>query len=63
MTEMAKEEKSTDSVLDWLLEPQDIGARYLALRDLVKADVKELAAAKKSGAHKRPNRPSPFRDE
>jgi len=45
---MAKEEKSTNSVLDWLLEPNDIGVRYLALRDLVEADKKELASAKKS---------------
>jgi hypothetical protein len=43
---MAKE-KSTNSVLDWLLEPNDIGVRYLALRDLVKADTAGLAAAKK----------------
>jgi hypothetical protein len=28
---MAKEEKSTESVLDWLLESEDIGVRYLAL--------------------------------
>lgn len=47
---MAKEEKSANSVLDWLLEPDDIGVRYLALRDLVKADAVELATAKK-GAH------------
>ena len=44
---MAKEEKSTNSVLDWLLEPEDIGVRYLALRDLGKADTAELATAKK----------------
>jgi hypothetical protein len=44
---MAKEEKSANSVLDWLLEPNDIGVRYLALRDLVKADTAELATAKK----------------
>jgi hypothetical protein len=35
---------------DWLLEPDDPGVRYLALRDLVKADTAELATAKK-GAH------------
>jgi hypothetical protein len=35
------------SALDWLLEPDDIGVRYLALRDLVKADAAELATAKK----------------
>ena len=44
---MAKEEKSTNIILDWLLEPDDIGVRYLALRDLVKADTGELATAKK----------------
>lgn len=35
------------SSLDWLLEPSDIGVRYLALRDLVDADAKELAMAGK----------------
>jgi hypothetical protein len=40
--------KPTQSAIDWLLESQDIGARYLALRDLVKADSRELAAAKKA---------------
>lgn len=35
---MAKEEKSGNSLLEWLLEPNDIGVRYLALRDLVKTD-------------------------
>ena len=49
---MTKVEKSADKVLDWLLEPDNadpgsVGVRYLALRDLVKADIKELAAAKK----------------
>ncbi len=45
---MAAKEKSTNKILDWLLEPTDPGVRYLALRDLVKADTKELAAAKKA---------------
>jgi len=44
---MVKEEKSTNSVLEWLLEPNDIGVRYLTLRDLAKADTAELATAKK----------------
>ncbi|MBN1160882.1 MAG: nitrogen fixation protein NifH [Dehalococcoidales bacterium] len=44
-------ENTLNNALDWLLEPGDIGVRYLALRDLVKADSKELAAAKKA-AHK-----------
>jgi hypothetical protein len=40
--------KTVASSLNWLLEPDDIGVRYLALRDLTKADSKELAAAKKA---------------
>lgn len=44
--------KSGKSPVDWLLEPEDIGVRYLALRDLVDADVKELAMARKQ-AHER----------
>jgi hypothetical protein len=44
---MTKEEEATDNALDWLLEPDDPGVRYLALRDLVKADTADLAAAKK----------------
>jgi hypothetical protein len=39
-----------DSV-EWLLEPNDIGTRYLAMRDLVQADEKEFSAAK-GKAHK-----------
>jgi len=35
-------------VLDWLLEPDDIGVKYLAMRDLVAAGGKEFAAVKKS---------------
>ncbi len=35
------------SSLDWLLEPNDIGVRYLAMRDLVEADEKETLAVKK----------------
>jgi len=37
--------------LDWLLEPENIGVRYLAMRDLIQADGKELLAAQKA-AHK-----------
>ena len=44
---MPKEVKPSISPLDWLLEPDDPGVRYLALRDLVKADTAELATAKK----------------
>jgi hypothetical protein len=39
-------DKSFTNTLNWLLEPADIGVRYLALRDLVKADAKELQTAK-----------------
>jgi hypothetical protein len=40
--------KETDSpVIEWLLEPDDIGVRYLALRDLVQADGKGLEQAGK----------------
>jgi hypothetical protein len=33
--------------VDWLLEPADIGVRFLALRDLVDADASDLADARK----------------
>jgi hypothetical protein len=36
------------NALKWLLEPADIGVKYMAMRDLVKADNKELDAAKKA---------------
>jgi len=36
-----------ENQLKWLLEPGDIGVKYLALRDLVESDEKELTAAKK----------------
>jgi hypothetical protein len=36
------------STVNWLLEPADPGVRYLALRDLVKAENKDVAAAKKA---------------
>jgi hypothetical protein len=52
MSENKEMKRVQADVLDWLLEPDDIGVRYLALRDLVKADSKELAAAKKE-AHTR----------
>jgi len=32
--------------IDWLLEPDDPGVRYLALRDIVEADEKEIDAAR-----------------
>lgn len=37
--------------MTWLLEPDAVGVRYLALRDLINADVKELATAKRQ-AHR-----------
>lgn len=40
-------EKSLKNPLDWLLESDDIGVRYLALRDLAGSDAKELGTAKK----------------
>jgi hypothetical protein len=43
--------EQSQTAIDWLLEPDDIGVRYLALRDLVKADGRELAVARKA-AHK-----------
>jgi hypothetical protein len=45
---MENKEESFKSAFDWLLEPGDIGVRYLALRDLGKAKEGELATAKKS---------------
>lgn len=33
--------------LEWLLEPQDIGVRYLAMRDLTEASTRQLLAVKK----------------
>jgi len=44
--------KIENNLLDWLLEPGDIGVKYLALRDLVDADAKEVAAAKKQAHEK-----------
>ena len=39
--------------LPWLLEPEDPGVRYLALRDLVESpDGAELQARARSAAHK-----------
>jgi hypothetical protein len=39
--------KTENRAFDWLLEPDDSGVRYLALRDLVQADTGELALARK----------------
>ncbi len=37
----------TENQLQWLLEPNEIGVRYLAMRDLIKTGADELTAAKK----------------
>ena len=44
---MARELSIKENQLKWLLEPGDIGVKYLAMRDLVGSDEKELMAAKK----------------
>lgn len=44
---MAKENKTQKNPVEWLLEPDEAGVRYLALRDLCGAGPKELATAKK----------------
>jgi hypothetical protein len=44
-------EERISNAIDWLLEPIDPGVRYLALRDLVQADNKDLATARKA-AHR-----------
>jgi hypothetical protein len=51
---MPKDAKSSVNPLDWLLEPDDIGVRYLAMRDLVRADPGELSAVKKAAHNKGP---------
>src|SRR3989304_4879765 len=40
--------------IDWLMEPDEPGVRYLALRDLVEAGATELAAAKEEAHSKGP---------
>jgi hypothetical protein len=44
---MVKESRTAKDPVQWLLEPDDVGVRYLAMRDLVKSDAKELTMAKK----------------
>ncbi len=39
--------KKDAAALDWLLEPDNIGVRYLTLRDIVHTDAKELDTARK----------------
>jgi hypothetical protein len=45
---MVKVPKVKTSLLDWLLESEDTGVRYLAMRDLLQAGDKEIQAAKKA---------------
>ena len=40
--------------MDWLLEPDDVGVRYLAIRDLIEVDAAELADARKDAHTKGP---------
>ena len=44
---MVFESSTKENPAEWLLEPNDIGVKYLAMRDLIKTDAKELRAAKK----------------
>lgn len=44
---MLSESSEKNNAVDWLLEPDDVGVRYLAMRDLVKAGATELKAARK----------------
>jgi len=48
---MAKQTGTEKNTIEWLLEPDDIGVKYLALRDLVETDTGELTAAREK-AHK-----------
>jgi len=43
---MAKDSRIEAKVTEWLMEPGDAGVRYLALRDLVETDSRELMAAR-----------------
>ncbi|HEX9076491.1 MAG TPA: nitrogen fixation protein NifH [Anaerolineae bacterium] len=45
---MAKETGKATIPLQWLVEPEDPGVRYLALRDLVETGEAELAAARRA---------------
>ena len=44
---MVKESRTKENPIEWLREPNDVGVKYLAMRDLIEADPKELVAAKK----------------
>jgi hypothetical protein len=43
-----KDNKAKTDPLDWLLEPDDIGVKYLAMRDLLQTGGKELLAVEKA---------------
>jgi hypothetical protein len=43
-----KDTKAKTGPLEWLLEPDDIGVKYLAMRDLLKTSGKELLTVKKA---------------
>jgi hypothetical protein len=43
---MAKDSRTEAKSIEWLLEPGDASVRYLALRDLVETDARELMAAR-----------------
>ena len=42
------------STIDWLLEPGDIGVKFLTMRDLIKTDDKELESVKIQAHQKGP---------
>ena len=44
---MVTQNNIQENSIGWLLEPDDIGVRYLALRDLVKSNPDELTSARK----------------
>jgi len=48
---ISMDKRISEKTLKWLLEPEDVGVRYLALRDLVQAEEKELRAAREK-AHR-----------
>ena len=42
-----EESKTMKETIEWLLEPDDIGVRYLAMRDLVRTEARELTMVRK----------------
>jgi len=51
---MAEQVEKQKSSIEWLLEPEDIGVKYLAMRDLMETTPEELLAVKKSAHTKGP---------